>query len=168
MPPHEVDAAPAPGWRSALAHFVDLLVPLAFGVLVAKIEAWITPGIWRGHGVTMLDTVAEWTHAHSGAAAHGVVGAVLAGFAYHLVSVRWQGRTLGRRLAGIYLVRKSGSLPRWPLLLARTALSLVSIACFGAGYFWSIVDRHRRTWHDLLTGTLLVTVAPHARPRGRA
>ncbi len=148
---------PAPGWRSAVAHLVDLLLPLAFGVLVAVLEAWLAPGAWRGQGVTLLDTIAEWIHVHSAATTHGVIAAVAAGFAYHLGATRWRERTLGRWVAGIYLVCKSGEKPAWPRVLARTALSLVSLACFGAGYFWAVVDQHRRTWHDLATGTLLVT-----------
>ena len=39
--------------------------------------------------------------------------------------------------------------------LLRCAGALVSLLPLGAGYWWCLVDRHGRYWHDYLSGTEL-------------
>jgi uncharacterized RDD family membrane protein YckC len=59
-------------------------------------------------------------------------------------------------LTGTVLVRRSGHRLGWLLLVTRSLLALVSLACFGAGYYWILVDPLHRTWHDRLVGTVVV------------
>ena len=64
------------------------------------------------------------------------------------------------------LVRKNGKAFSVPLVLWRAFVGAVSIACFGAGFFWPLIDPYHRTWHDLAAGT--VVVRRHVRIRRAA
>ena len=70
------------------------------------------------------------------------------------------GRSIGRRITGLYIVDKEGSVPSATRLLNRSLLSLLSVALFGAGLWLVIFDRRGRSLHDLLTGTFLIQKSP--------
>jgi uncharacterized RDD family membrane protein YckC len=65
--------------------------------------------------------------------------------------------TLGRRLTHTFVIAQDGSRLTWQRGLRRAAFSAISVAMWGAGFFWAIVDRRRRTWHDILSGTVTVS-----------
>lgn len=82
---------------------------------------------------------------------------VLVTFGYAGLSWRRGGQSLGMRAWRLCLVRADGSAPAgWGQLALRFVVSLVSLAALGLGFFWSLVDSERRTWHDLASGTALV------------
>ncbi|MCC7384429.1 MAG: RDD family protein [Deltaproteobacteria bacterium] len=67
------------------------------------------------------------------------------------------GRSPGKLLFGMRLVtRKTGKKPGVTRAIIRACLSVVSLVLGGAGYFFTLLDRERRTFHDLLTGTTVV------------
>lgn len=68
------------------------------------------------------------------------------------------GQTLGMRAWRIRVVDRDGADPGWQLAWRRFAWASVSWAALGLGYLWSLVDPHRRTWHDRLSGTRLVLI----------
>jgi uncharacterized RDD family membrane protein YckC len=111
---------------------------------------------WPGAHGSLLDNAAEWVTLYPGPSMRGVAFAVIAGTVYHAVFNQRGGRTLGRRVAGTVLVRGSGRPMSWVVVTLRSVMSLVSLAFFGAGYFWAIVDSKGRGWHDLLAGTVVV------------
>jgi uncharacterized RDD family membrane protein YckC len=78
--------------------------------------------------------------------------------AYAVVSWRRGGQTLGMRPWRLKVVAADGSAAATRALLLRYAVATLSLAAFGLGFLWSLVDRDRRTWHDLAAGTLLVRV----------
>ncbi len=66
------------------------------------------------------------------------------------------GQTLGMQAWKIKLEAANGG-PVTPRMVALRLLSaLVSLAPAGLGYWWALVDREGRTWHDRLSGTRLV------------
>jgi uncharacterized RDD family membrane protein YckC len=65
------------------------------------------------------------------------------------------GMTLGMRAWRVYLENAEGGRPGWGRCLARFLLSLLSAAPAGAGFLWSLFEREKRCWHDLLSGTRL-------------
>jgi uncharacterized RDD family membrane protein YckC len=157
LDPVEVPVAVASGLRLSVAWTVDATVVLAVGGVVAGLEALLLGG-GPFHAMTphLLDLTADWLATYPDAALHGASAAVLFGIGYALYAGSRGGRTIGRRLTGTVLVRASGRKLGWPLIIARTVAGLFSFALFGAGFFWSIVDGKHRTWHDLLTGTVVV------------
>ena len=120
------------------------------------LSATVTGGEWEYRGVWIADYIAEWVYAHPAATLHGTLAAVLFSFLYSLVSSFCWGQTLGRRVVNTELVSDDGGRPRFIKLALRSSLSIVSFFAFGAGHFWSIIDRERRTWHDRLSHTIVV------------
>ena len=66
------------------------------------------------------------------------------------------GKTPGKALLGIRIVRRDGAdlEPRRALL--RLAVYWVSVATAGVGFLFALVTRERRALHDLVAGTVVV------------
>lgn len=101
-------------------------------------------------------SLVEWLSNHSGSAFRAALITVLAGTTYHLMLDVSGGRTLGRIVSGTELARRSGKPLNWFVVILRTVFSYISLAIFGAGFFWAIVDRRGRCLHDLVAGTVVI------------
>jgi len=80
-------------------------------------------------------------------------------FAYLGSCWRYGGMTVGMRAWRVRLANTDGRLISWPKCLLRFLVGLVSLAVFGFGILWALVDQKNRGWHDLAAGTLLVLSA---------
>ncbi|MBX2811422.1 MAG: RDD family protein [Myxococcales bacterium] len=70
------------------------------------------------------------------------------------------GRTLGQLIFGLRIIRTTtGMSSSRPRALVRCLLGTVGFLLFGAGYVWMLVDVRNRTWHDILTDTVIVQAA---------
>jgi uncharacterized RDD family membrane protein YckC len=75
------------------------------------------------------------------------------------------GKTLGKALVGLKVVRSDGAKLGWWRALVRLAAFALSAVALGIGFAWVAVDRGRRAWHDILAGTRVVyDWQPHGRP----
>jgi uncharacterized RDD family membrane protein YckC len=64
-----------------------------------------------------------------------------------------KGRTLGMQSWGLQLEDASGQVPGvWPCSV-RFLVAILSLAAFGLGFLWQLVDPKRLTWHDRASGT---------------
>lgn len=89
------------------------------------------------------------------------------GFGYFGLSWRRGGQTLGMRAWRLRLVQYDGeSSPEWGELARRYLAAGVSLAAFGLGYLWSLIDPERRTWHDLASYTAVVRLPKPGKTRG--
>lgn len=68
------------------------------------------------------------------------------------------GQTLGMRTWRIKVLREDGTAVSLSDAAVRYLGALVSALPLGLGFFWSLFDIHRRTWHDRLSHTMLVLV----------
>lgn len=75
---------------------------------------------------------------------------------YAVLSWRRGGQTLGMRPWRLRVVDASGGLASLRALWLRYAVATLSLAAGGLGFLWSLLDRERRTWHDIASGTRLV------------
>lgn len=66
------------------------------------------------------------------------------------------GMTVGMRAWRVRIVDAEGNRPGWGRSVIRFLVSLVSAACAGLGFLWSLFEPRKRTWHDMLSGTRLV------------
>lgn len=66
------------------------------------------------------------------------------------------GQTLGMRPWRLKVLGADGRRPPLRALMLRYAIATVSLAAAGLGLLWCLVDRDRRGWHDLASGTVLV------------
>ena len=131
------------GWR-LLALVYDFFPVLAIWLLVSG-----TFLLLRGGRGVAPDSPAAWLEF---AALWAVTGL------YAVVSWRRGGQTLGMRPWRLRVVAADGTAPTVRVLWLRYAIATLSTAAFGLGLLWSLVDRERRTWHDLATRTLFVRV----------
>ncbi len=80
------------------------------------------------------------------------------------------GQTVGMRAWRLRLrVRGDGADPvLWRQALARFLAAGLSWAALGLGFAWALWDRERLTWHDRVSGTVLVLERKTRRPGGTA
>ncbi|OGR07215.1 MAG: hypothetical protein A2341_11105 [Deltaproteobacteria bacterium RIFOXYB12_FULL_58_9] len=151
----EIPVHPASWVQIIMAGLVDTTLALIVGVAGVWLETVIFNVPWQRPKVGVGDLIAEWLHAHPDVLWHGVVVVLVVSAIHNILTAR-RGRTIGRSLAGTVLVRACGHRLGWTIITARAIASVFSLALFGAGFLWAIVDRQHRTWHDLLTGTVVV------------
>jgi uncharacterized RDD family membrane protein YckC len=66
------------------------------------------------------------------------------------------GRSAGMRLLSLRVMDREGSAPGPARIGLRVLGHLLSAGALGLGWLWTLVTASRRTWPDLLSGTLLV------------
>jgi uncharacterized RDD family membrane protein YckC len=142
--------------RLLTARLVDAAVVLGAGGAWTALEIVVRGEYLRlsDHGV--LDRLAEWLSFHGQPVLHGAFLALLVGTAYGVYTTYTTGQTLGRKLTDTVLVRRSGKPMSWLVIVVRAAFAIVSALLFGAGFLWPVVDPFHRTWHDLVSGTVVV------------
>ncbi len=153
----EVHAQVAPTWRRMVAFFVD---GIAISAVVA-LYLWAASSIAGASASPLrlsgIDRWVEWIAAIQSVIIPGLVLATLIAIAYSAAfAVLWNGRTLGRLLAGVRLVDRSGLPPSPTRAGVRALLSAVSFALFLGGFWLALFDRRGQTLHDKLTSTFVV------------
>lgn len=88
-------------------------------------------------------------------AAVGVLIAVLP-LSYFFITVAVTGRTVGKAMMGIRVVAKDGRPLPVARALMRAVAYLISLVPLFGGFFWILVDRDRRGWHDYIAGSRVV------------
>lgn len=73
------------------------------------------------------------------------------------------GQTLGMRAWRLRVERRTGEPLTTKIGLIRFAVGMLSIAAFGLGLLWMLVDRERLAWHDRAAGTRVVVLPKRAR-----
>ena len=66
------------------------------------------------------------------------------------------GQTLGMRAWRLQVEQQSGEPLTWKIGIVRFAAGIVSIAPFGLGLIWVLIDPSDLTWHDRIAGTRVV------------
>ncbi|MGX1125361.1 RDD family protein [Pseudomonas sp. HLS-6 TE3448] len=68
------------------------------------------------------------------------------------------GQTLGMQVWGIRVQNADGSaIGLWQALL-RFVVSIASWLCLGLGFFWVLIDKQKRSWHDMYSDSQLVRI----------
>ncbi len=78
-------------------------------------------------------------------------------FTFYAFFWNMSGQTLGMRVWKIRIVSKLGGNPGWGVSYLRLVFALVSLICFGLGYFWRLFKPY--TWHDKLSQTSIIDVS---------
>jgi len=160
VPVVEVHARAAPLWRRALAGGVDLGVQTV--LVTACLAGLISSGKLAGlelvpTSLTGLDALVQRLHASQALLTAGGAIVTATVFLYSaLFAMLWQGRSPGRRLAGIRLVDSRGTAPSPLRAILRAGLALVSFGLLLGGFWVSLFDRRGQTLHDRLTSTFVV------------
>jgi uncharacterized RDD family membrane protein YckC len=131
-------------WRRTLAYFVDLCFIGVFALL-----AWIVFAVLWVLSFGLLGPVLWFLFG-------------LIPLAYHtlLLSGPWSA-TLGMRLFGLELRSVNGERPGFLQALAQTALFYFTVgATCSLIRLFALLNRHKRTLHDMLAGTVMVRRFP--------
>ena len=75
---------------------------------------------------------------------------------YHVSMWTWRGATLGGRAVGTRLVELDGKPVDFPVALVRSLAAFLSALPLCLGFFWAAWDARKQSWHDKLSGTLVV------------
>jgi uncharacterized RDD family membrane protein YckC len=68
------------------------------------------------------------------------------------------GQTLGMRTWSMKLFSEDGGKVSLRQALVRYAVAVISLLVFGLGFLWSLFEKEKRSWHDMASGTRLVSV----------
>ena len=66
------------------------------------------------------------------------------------------GQTLGMKTWKLKLQQLDGRPVTWPLALVRFVTAMLSWTVFGLGFLWSLLERQKRSWHDIASRTVLI------------
>lgn len=77
-------------------------------------------------------------------------------FFYYSISWRKGGQTIGMKAWRIRLINTQNRPLALSQFMLRTACGLFSLLLFGLGYWWALVDKKSRTWHDIASLTRVV------------
>ncbi len=139
---------PVPLWRRLAAAAYDLLVLVAVWMLVAALV------LAAFHGEVDVARQPPLYHAVL------QVSLLAATALYFAVSWSRGGQTIGMRAWRVRVVGADGRSPAFLRALARFGVAIASTLVVGLGFAWCLVDRRRRTWHDIASSTSLVHVPP--------
>lgn len=90
----------------------------------------------------------------------GVLGRFLnfgmAWLVYHAAFWGWKGTTLGGMVMNLKGIRIDGKPMDFSVGAVRALASILSCVVLGLGYLWALWDPEGRTWHDKISGTIVV------------
>lgn len=66
------------------------------------------------------------------------------------------GQTLAMQTWRIRLVNNDMQPITYAQAYKRLSFAMLSLACFGLGYFWALIDKDGLSWHDKLSNTQLI------------
>lgn len=140
--------------KRLLAIIYDLLLLIALffvvGIIVSSVTTFL---VNQGNAIT---------ETHDFYIAHRVI-VLLALFLTSLFFYSWfwchGGQTLGMKTWKIQLLSDNDCPVTLKQALIRYCMALVSWAVFGLGFIWVLVDKNKRSWHDIASHTHLIQLS---------
>jgi RDD family len=85
---------------------------------------------------------------------------------YRFAMYVWRSATIGEMALSLRVQRLDGTLITgdYGTAVVRALSSLLSLLPLGLGFFWTLFDPTRETWHDKITNTQVVSIRPPAPP----
>lgn len=77
-------------------------------------------------------------------------------FLYYMHSWRRGGQTIGMKAWRLYLTTEDNSPVRLSHCILRSGAGFFSLGIVGLGYFWMLIDKRQRTWHDIASLTRVI------------
>jgi uncharacterized RDD family membrane protein YckC/ribosomal protein L40E len=155
-----VEAAVTVGfWRRLAAYIIDgIFIYIASDLILAVvlfIVSLINPSFGKGFSVTNLllnpdtATLPTWYW-------WVLFGALIVDIAYWTIAVGWKGRTVGKLMLGIKVVRTDGSRVGYWRAFARFWSYYLCWLTFGVGFLVIAWNRRNRGLHDLICDTMVI------------
>jgi hypothetical protein len=119
---------------------------------------------WRRLGANLIDLVVIYSLLQfTGITRILVPGWVLYRFGMYV----WRSATLGEIVLNLRVEKLAGGslIGDYGTAMVRALASLLSLLPLGLGFFWMLFDPQRQTWHDKISGSILVPVSLRNDPR---
>ena len=149
------------GPRNAANPFARLLAALVDAVILTAINLLLfVPVFLIDYFRTELqprDAAPDW--AFRGVTALSILLAALANALYVVGGWAWRGRTPGKSLLGLTVVKRGeigGRGIGWKAALIRAVVLVLAGLPLGLGWVWAFFDKEKRAFHDLAAGTWVV------------
>ncbi|MFY9179187.1 MAG: RDD family protein [Venatoribacter sp.] len=133
-------------WRRLAALAYDSLVVLALFILVGFIIQGIYAPLHQGEPIGELPRPVVLT----------ILFSVC--FLYYSHSWRKAGQTIGMKAWRIKLVNTQPKPIQLSQCMLRTGMGLFSLLIVGLGFFWALLDKQQRSWHDMASLTRVVFI----------
>ena len=147
-------------WRRSIAYLIDEMI-VYFVSLFLFLIGLLALGLKEDLITTVLTAPDDLAQGMSMPGFLYVVASLVAGMAYFTWFHGIAGRTPGKMLLGLRVIRASGE-PMTPgIAFLRWVGYLISGLAFCLGFLWVAFDRRKQGWHDKIATTLVI------RERGR-
>lgn len=129
-------------------------------LLAVLYDLLLLTGLWMIATAVLL----PFTHGEAVAAGDLIYRLYLVAIAFGFFGIFWtrDGQTLGMKAWRLRLQQPDGRPVTWRQAAIRFLVAGISAAALGLGFAWQLIDRQRRSWHDIASGTRLVRLP---RPR---
>ena len=141
--------------RSVSGHYAGAVSRAA----AATIDSLLITGLYTlgVAGLTFLvEMFTSWSPTGDRSTPLGIAAFAIWAFSYVFVSLAVTGRTIGKGLAGLRVVRADGTAPGVRTMFVRTLVFPLSVLFFGIGLLLIVVQREHRSLHDLIAKTCVV------------
>jgi uncharacterized RDD family membrane protein YckC len=122
------------------------------------------PDFWRRLGANLIDLIVLYSLLQFTGITRIVVPAwVLYRFGMYI----WRSATLGEIVMNLRVEKLDGGtlVGDYGTALVRALASLLSLLPLGLGFLWILFDPQRQTWHDKISGSAVVPIAPRIEPK---
>ena len=143
------------GWRLAAIGY-DLMPLIGIWMLVGLLAMVALQLSTGSTDIVRSDAV---SHRHWLYWAGLRIGLLAATTAYFIVSWRRGGQTIGMRAWRLHLQSNDGTPMSQRQSWLRFGMAWISLLVLGIGFLWSLIDRERRCWHDMVSGTRLIRIS---------
>lgn len=151
------------GPRNAANPFARLLAALVDAVILAAINVLLFAPVFLidyfRSELQTRDAAPDW--AFRAITALSVLLALLANVLYVVGGWAWRGRTPGKSLLGLAVVKRGAPSGRgigWPAAFVRAIVCVLAGLPLGLGWAWAFFEKEKRAFQDLAAGTWVIRI----------
>lgn len=151
------------GPRNAANPFARLLAAIVDAVILAAINVLLFLPVFLidyfRSELQTRDAAPDW--AFRTITALSILLALLANTLYVVGGWAWRGRTPGKSLLGLAVVKRGATSGRgigWPAAFVRAIVCVLAGLPLGLGWAWAFFEREKRAFQDLAAGTWVIRV----------
>ncbi len=75
---------------------------------------------------------------------------------YFVIFSAYSGQTPGKKVLGLKIVQSNGEALNGSIAVNRFFSFTLSASCLFLGFLWALFSKNRQTWHDKLSGTVVI------------
>lgn len=140
---------------TSIRQLIDDRAPFSARMVAAVVDLLVVAFFSSPFAAIIEITSSNWVDPRVRAVMLGICLSLT--FLYFAAAVTFAGRTFGMWLVSVRVVdARTGLIPTFGQASRRALALLLSLATFGLGFLYSLVNTEGRALHDLLSGTIVV------------